>query len=111
MQAWNEYILSVPDQKILVSAMRNARPQRRDNLEFDVLVDHPAQQQAFELSMPKLLQFMRERLRNDFLSIKATINPEKEIVKFLPPQEFLKKTIDENPALGSFLREIEIEVV
>jgi len=111
MRAWNEYILSVPDQKILVSAMRNARPQRRDNLEFDVLVDHPAQQQAFELSMPKLLRFMRERLRNDFLSIKTTINPEKEIVKYLPPQEFLKKTANENPALGNFLREIEIEIV
>ncbi len=110
MRAWEQYIVSVPDQKILVSAMRNARPQRRDNLEFDVLVDHPAQQQAFELSMPKLLQFMREQLRNDFLSIKVMINPEKEIVKHLPPQEFLKKTIEDNPALGNFLREIEIEV-
>ena len=110
LKAWNDYIVSVPDQKILVSAMRNAIPTRRDNLEFDVLVDHPAQQQAFELAMPKLLRFLRERLRNDFLSVKAIINPEKEIVKFLSPQDFLKKAVSGNKQLGEFLREIEIEI-
>lgn len=110
LKAWNDYIVSVPDQKILVSAMRNAIPTRRDNLEFDVLVDHPAQQQAFELAMPKLLRFLRERLRNDFLSVKAIINPEKEIVKFLSPQDFLKKAVSGNEQLGEFLREIEIEI-
>lgn len=110
LKAWNDYIVSVPDQKILVSAMRNAIPTRRDNLEFDVLVDHPAQQQAFELAMPKLLRFLRERLRNDFLSVKAIINPEKEIVKFLSPQDFLKKAVSDNAQLGEFLREIEIEI-
>lgn len=110
MSAWNDYIVSVPDQKILVSAMRNAKPTRRDNLEFDVLVDHPAQQQAFELAMPKLLRFLRERLNNDFLSVKATINPEKEIVKQLSPQDFLRKAVSENPRLGEFLKEIDIEL-
>ncbi|MDE6391821.1 MAG: DNA polymerase III subunit gamma/tau [Muribaculaceae bacterium] len=108
--AWNEYIASVPDQKILVSAMRNASPTRRDNLEFDVLVDHPAQQQAFELAMPKLLRFLRERLRNDFLTVKAMINPEKEVVRQLSPQDFLRKAVTENAALGEFLKEIEIEL-
>lgn len=110
ISAWNEYIASVPDQKILVSAMRNATPTRRDNLEFDVLVDHPAQQQAFELAMPKLLRFLRERLHNDFLTVKAMINPEKEVIKLLSPQDFLRKAVTENADLGEFLKEIEIEL-
>lgn len=110
VDAWNEYILSVPEQKILVSAMRTATPKRRDNMEFDVMVDHPAQVQAFELAMPKLLRFIRERLGNDFLSIKVIVNPEKEIVKYLTPQEFLKKTVETNPRLGKFLQDMEIEL-
>lgn len=110
MRAWHDYMDSAPDQVILVSAMRNAQPVRRDNLEFDVMVDHPAQQQAFELAMPKLIQFLRERLSNDFLSVKAIINPEKEVVKFLPPQEFLKKAVTTNPDLGRFLKELDIEL-
>lgn len=110
MKAWNDYILTVPEQQILVSAMRSANPQRRENLEFDVLVDHPAQVQAFELAMPKLLKYLREQLNNDFLTIKAIVNPEKEIIKSLTPQEFLKKTINKNPALGQFLKDLDIEL-
>lgn len=110
MRAWGGYMEEVPDQKILVSAMRAAKPVRRDNLEFEVMVDHPAQQQAFELAMPKLLAFMRERLRNDFVTVKATINPEKEIAKFLPPAEFLKKAATNNPGLGEFLKGLDPEL-
>ena len=110
MRAWTGYMSTVPDQKILVSAMRAARPVRRDNLEFDVMVDHPAQQQAFELAMPKLLAFMREQLRNDFVTVKASINPDKEIAKFLPPAEFLKKAATNNPSLGEFLKGLDLEL-
>ena len=110
MQAWSEFIRSVPEQQILVSAMRNATPMRRENLEFDVMVDHPAQQQAFESAMPRLLRFLRERLNNDFLTVKAIINPDKEIVKYLPPQEFLKKAVTDNPRLGNWLKQLDIEI-
>lgn len=111
LQAWNEYIQASPDQQILISAMKNANPVRRENLQFDVLVDHPAQQQAFELAMPRLLRFLRDKLKNDFLSVKALINPEKEVAKYLPPQEFLKKAVSQNPNLGNFLKELDIELV
>lgn len=110
MQAWSEFIRSVPEQQILVSAMRNATPMRRENLEFDVMVDHPAQQQAFESAMPRLLRFLRERFNNDFLTVKAIINPDKEIVKYLPPQEFLKKAVTDNPRLGNWLKQLDIEI-
>jgi len=110
MQVWHEFIRSVPEQQILVSAMRNATPMRRENLEFDVMVDHPAQQQAFESAMPRLLRFLRERLNNDFLTVKAIINPDKEIVKYLPPQEFLKKAVTDNPRLGNWLKQLDIEI-
>lgn len=108
--AWNAFIDSAPDQKILVSAMRNAKLTRRDNLEFDVLVENPAQVQAFELAMPKLVSFLRQRLDNDFVAIRPAINPEKEQVRHLTPQEFLKKTAETNPRLGEFLKRLDIEV-
>lgn len=111
MEVWNSYIETVPEQKILVSAMRSALPTRRDNLEFDVIVDHPAQVQAFELAMPKLLAYLRENLHNDFLSVKAIVNPEKEAPKYLSAEEFLKKTVSVNPQLGQFLKDMDIELV
>ena len=108
--AWHAYIEASPGQKILISAMRAAKPVRLNDMEFRVLVDHPAQQQAFESAMPKLLAFLRERLGNDFLSLRVEINPDKEIAKYLSPQEFLQKTIDTNPRLGQFLKQLDIEL-
>lgn len=108
--AWNEYISQIPDQQILVSAMRSAIPNRVDRTQFDVLVDHPAQQQAFELAMPRLLEFMRRQLGNDYLTIRALINPDKEIIKPLSPKEFLEKTVRINPTLGKFLKDLEIQI-
>lgn len=112
MRAWEDFIATVPDQKILVSAMRNSSPKRGEEpLEFQVMVDHPAQQQAFELAMPRLMEFLRQRLRNDFLTLRAVINPEKEIQKPLTPREFLQKTVSQNEALGQFLKSLDIEIV
>ncbi|MBD5302939.1 MAG: DNA polymerase III subunit gamma/tau [Bacteroides sp.] len=111
LKAWHEYITLVPDQQILISAMRTAVPKRTSRIDFNVIVDHPAQQQAFELAMPKLLAHLRERLNNDYLTIQAIINPDKEIVKPLTPREFLEKTIRVNATLGKFLKDLDIEVV
>lgn len=110
MRVWNEYIVANPSQHILVSAMRTANPKRSGDAEFRILVDHPAQQQAFELAMTKILQFMRDRLGNDFLSLRVDINPESAVPKMLPPQEFLKKVMTENPELGKFLIDIDAEI-
>lgn len=110
LKACNEYVASVPDQHLLISAMRNAVPRRKDNLEFEVFVDNPMQVQAIETAMQGLIRFVRERLGNDFVTIKPAVNPDKDIPKHLPPREFLKKTADVNPKLARFLRDIDIEV-
>ena len=109
-RAWVEYIGANPSQVILVNAMRTARPQRSGPAEFAILVDHPAQLQAFESAMPRILEFIRPRLRNDFLSLRVSLNPETAAPKALPPQEFLKKAMADNPALGGFLSYIEAEI-
>ena len=68
------------------------------------------QRQSFDSHSPKLLAHLRDALRNDFISIKAIINPDKEIVKPLSPQEFLEKTVRVNSRLANFLKDLEIEI-
>lgn len=110
MLAWHQFIKVNPHLQILTSAMTSTTPRRRTDEEFSVLVDHPAQVQAFESAMPNLLKFLREHLRNDYLTLKAEINPDKKIAKFLPPQEFLRKVVTDNAALGEFLKQLDIEI-
>lgn len=112
LQAWRKYIGLNSDQHILCDAMTKARPERAAEFEYRVLVQHPAQLQAFELAMPKLMEFLRDELNNDFLTVRAEIDTSvSDAPVQLPPAEFLKKIVETNPIMGKFLKDIQGEIV
>ena len=112
LAAWRRFIDQNPDKQILVGAMRKASPVRTGEFEYSVMVQHPAQMQAFELSMAGLLEFLRKELHNDFLAVRAEVDRSQAPAhKHLPPHEFLKQIIADNPVMGKFLKEIEGEIV
>lgn len=112
LQAWRKYIGLNSDQHILCDAMAKARPERAAEFEYRVLVQHPAQLQAFELAMPKLMEFLRNELNNDFLTVRAEIDTSvSDAPVQLPPAEFLKKIVETNPIMGKFLKDIQGEIV
>lgn len=112
LQAWRKYIGLNSDQHILCDAMTKARPERAAEFEYRVLVQHPAQLQAFELAMPKLMEFLRNELNNDFLTVRAEIDTSvSDTPVQLPPAEFLKKIVETNPIMGKFLKDIQGEIV
>ncbi len=108
-EAWNRFVAENPDQHILASAMREARPVRSGEFEFSVMVKHPAEQQAFELSTGRILEFLRHELHNELLTIHVEISPESDAEKPLPAGTS-QKVITDNPALGEFLCSIDAEL-
>lgn len=109
-RVWEEFMITHNDMHILLSAMRVAKKSRKADTTFNIMVEHPAQMQAFESAMTQIAMFMRERLRNDHITLEISISENAEYVKPLPPQEFLKKVIEENTSLGEFLKEIDAEL-
>ena len=110
LASWKEYIETHQDQRILISAMRVSSPQHIKDLEYKVTVEHPAQRQAFDSSMPELLNYLRDRLSNDFISLLVEISDKQESERLLSPRDFLKKTLEQNPGLASFLNDLEAEL-
>lgn len=111
MDAWGGFIATNPTLHILVNAMRGAQPQPAADHSYRIVVDHPAQQQAFELSMGKLLEYLRNELQNDFLTLKVEVNTEPVAARQLPPREYLKQVVTNNPAMASFLNALDGELV
>ncbi len=109
-RAWEAFMTNHSDMHILLSTMRVARREKKSDTCYSLMVEHPAQLQAFESSMQKLVTFLRDYLKNDHLTLETHIDEKSEILKPLPPQEFLKKIITENPALGEFLQSIDAEM-
>ena len=110
MQAWVAYQQANEQQHILTSAMRNSNPTQTSAEEFLAMVGHPAEVQAFELAMPQLMAFLRSQLGNDFITLRVEIDPTRSVSKQLPPHEFLKESIERNPALGELLRKLDAEL-
>ncbi|MDE6512431.1 MAG: hypothetical protein K2L00_10135 [Muribaculaceae bacterium] len=110
MQAWTDYQQANSQQHILMSAMRNSKPQQTAPEEFLAMVGHPAEVQAFELAMQQLMTFLRQRLGNDFLTLRIEIDPARAVSKQLAPYEFLKESVEKNPALGDLLRKLDAEL-
>lgn len=111
MNAWGSFIARNPSLHILVNAMRSAQPRQTGEHSYGIIVDHPAQQQAFELSMGKLLEYLRDQLENDFLVLKVEINTDPVQARQLPPREYLKQVVASNPAMAKFLSELDGELV
>lgn len=110
LKAWNDYIATITDQHLLTSAMQSSTPKRTADMEYTLFVDHPMLKQSFENHSAQLLGFLRDRLHNDFVTVKATLNPDKEIVKPMTPREFLEKAVRVNSRLAGFLKEMDIEL-
>lgn len=110
MTAWGEFIAKNPSLHILVNAMRSAQPEAAGENAYRIMVDHPAQRQAFELSMPKLIESLRNALSNDLLTLQVDINDHPTGAKQLPPKEFLKQVVENNPTIAKFLKDINAEL-
>ena len=111
MEVWNQYIIRHPEHSILVSAMRAVRPERLGATEYRVFVQNPSQMAAYNMESRKFVEFFRNELHNDNVEIRFEIDPTQAAVpKMMPAQEFLRKAISANPALGEFLKSVDAEL-
>lgn len=110
MEAWNLFQNQHPQLHILTSAMRNSNPQQTGPEAFLAKVGQPMEVQAFEMEMQNLMDFLRRQLNNDFLTLKVEIDPTRNVIKQLPPQQFLKECVDKNPALAALLTALDAEL-
>lgn len=110
LSAWMQFMAANPAQHILISAMRKAQPHQTGATEFTVAVDHPALQQAFEGAMPVLMKFLRDTLSNDGLTLQVNLSDTPDTSRRMPPREFLKKIVENNPTMASLLESMEAEM-
>lgn len=111
MQAWQQFIAHNPSLHILVNAMRGVTPQREDGTTWRIGVGHPAQLQAYESAMPKLVGHLRETLRNDHIKLRVEVDESLAAPAQLPSREFITKAAEGNQPLAAFLSEINAELI
>lgn len=108
LAAWRQYIELNPDRHLLISAMRK-EPVRISDETYKVIVDHPAMREEFKLAMPHLMEYLRSKLSNDYLSLEIEVD-DSQTEKGLSPQELLKDIVEANPAMRDLIADLDAEL-
>ena len=109
--AWNEFAAANGDRHILVSGMRASQPEPVSPVLYKVKVTHPAQLTAFETDMQRLEAFLRERLGNDSVQVRAELSEAAPVERRLSQNELLEAIVSENAVIANLLSGMEAELV
>lgn len=111
LEAWHEFIGANPEKQLLTSAMREREPKKISDEEYLIKVSHPAQQQAVESNLKQLLSFIRDRIENDFFSLKVEIAETSDIKKPMPSKELFQDILKGNPSIGNIAGLLDVEII
>lgn len=107
-ELWIEFAGNHPELRILSQTMRSCAPEVTDGAVCRVVVQNPAQRQAFETDMTRLVEFLRQRTGLSALSVHVEV-AEGETQKKLTDEEVLQDVVQRYKELGSFLKDLDME--
>lgn len=106
--AWDEFIDAFPRKRILVNSMRTSRPVRLDESQVGVDLDSEIQLSTFREELGELLQWMRDRLQNDHLTLQLKVTDREPMRHVLNDRELMITIIKERPMLEKFIKGLKL---
>ncbi|WP_290374706.1 DNA polymerase III subunit gamma/tau [Paramuribaculum intestinale] len=106
--AWDEFIDAFPRKRILVNSMRTSRPVRLDETQVGVDLDSEIQLSTFREELGELLQWMRDRLQNDHLTLQLKVTDREPMRHVLNDRELMLTIIKERPMLEKFIKGLKL---
>ena len=106
--AWDEFIDAFPRKRILVNSMRTSRPVRLDESQVGVDLDSEIQLSTFREELGELLQWMRDRLQNDHLTLQLKVTDREPMRHVLNDRELMLTIIKEHPMLEKFIKGLKL---
>ncbi|MDD2961186.1 MAG: hypothetical protein PHR45_03770, partial [Muribaculaceae bacterium] len=111
IQAWNSYITDHPREVVLINAMRSNLPTRVDeNFTYSVVVDNNAQQEAINNHLAGLLDYLRQRVDNDFFTLRTSINENVAKVAILSPQDIVVEMMTKNDKVKTLIQTFQLGI-
>ncbi len=107
-ELWAEFAQNHPELRILSQTMRSCAPEVVEGTVCRVVVHNPAQRQAFETDMKRLVDFLRQGTGQPNLSVRVEV-AEGEAQRALTDEEVLQDVVKRYKELGSFLKDLDME--
>ncbi|MEA5129662.1 MAG: DNA polymerase III subunit gamma/tau [Proteiniphilum sp.] len=110
VNAWKEYTNSLDEEKLLKNTMTLYHPRMLSETVFEVEVNTELNRQYLTDHSIALLSFLRERLRNDDITMTIRISETNAIKKPLTSREIFDEMVQQNPSLQKLSDEFGLEL-
>ena len=108
--AWNNYISQNPGEIILLSAMRNSLPQKVNDTTYQIEVENNAQVEAISSNMTKLMQYLRDEVKNDMLAIDIKLAEKDVSVMAKTDREIVDDMRKRNPQFEQLIQDFKLSM-
>ena len=98
-RTWKQYIQTIPEEKLLQTAIQNSEVKLVEDTRIDVTVGSEEQMQRIIESKAPLLNYLRQQLSNSRLNLSFTVNAVAVPKAPLTPRERMAEMREEHPEL------------
>ncbi len=107
-QAWNGFIEAHPTERILINTMKAGVPVNADNGRYAVTVDDTMQIDALNESKTEILNYVRERLRNDTFDFDIAMRTGEASPITWTQREVLTHIVEKNPHVRELIETLSL---
>ncbi len=98
-RTWKQYIQTIPEEKLIQTAIQNSELQLLEGTHIDVKVGSEEQMKRIEESKGDLLNYLRQQLHNSKLEMTFTVSKSAAVKVALTPRERMAEMREEHPDL------------
>jgi len=98
-RTWKQFIQTIPEEKLLQTAIQNSELQLHEGTHIDVKVGSEEQMQRINESKGDLLRYLRQQLHNSKLEMAFTVSEAAAVKVALTPRERMAEMREEHPEL------------
>ena len=113
MNAWNEFAEKIKtDRPRMYSTMKGHLPVRNNDQDIELILDNTVQQDEFQRDIKQdLLDYLKEKLNNQVISLTSSVKSEKEKKSILyTSREKYEHMLKKNPDLGKLRQEFNLDL-
>ncbi len=110
LEAWEEYINGLKEEKLLKNAMSIYKPKKQSNNIIKIEVGNEINKNYFEENSLSIMDFLRKKLSNDYLVMEIEIVETKLTQKAMTSVDMFEELAKQNPALQKLTDEFGLEL-
>ena len=108
LDAWQAYIDQHPHEHLVINTMRTSKPNRLTDTQLEITVQNIGQVNFINNALPHILDFLRNKLANDAITIDIKLDESMPAPKILTERELIEEIKTRRPEFNDFLEDFKL---